>query len=125
MDTLPIWVQILGLVFGSGILGILGNLLVHWVGLLANTRTNFQSNLMERVHRLEGKLQHLQEEQEELHARAVRAEADKRLLVGSLRQMWSDLNELRVQQDLERKPFETYLPQEMYNEIFDVSSSVS
>lgn len=98
------WVAIF---IGGGIVGTLANLVMHWVGFYTTARTDFQDNLLGRVHKLEGRIEHLREEHNKLQSRARAAEQENRQLKAMLKHLLKDHNRLREEQGLEPLDFDT------------------
>lgn len=72
MAELPLWTKWAGMILGSGVLTVLFNLAAGWAGLWADTRSDLQETLMQRVHQLEDRVARMQDEQATLRTRLVK-----------------------------------------------------
>ena len=91
------WIAVL---IGGGVIGTLANILLHWLGVYTSARTDFQDNLMARVNKLEGKVEHLREENRDF-------KQENRQLKAMLYHLLQDHNTLRKEQGLDPIDFDS------------------
>lgn len=102
MEPIPTALRWAFAILGSGALGVLWAAIAKYFNLWTNARTEFQDNLLSRVHNLEGRLEHLRSDQQDLKDKVRSLQTENAQLRNLLRRLHEENNELR--RELGRDP---------------------